>query len=61
MPDQAAQGRAGRGGRGAAAAATADATPGCRSFDGKWDAVIENYNVFLRPVGSREACHAAEF
>ena len=25
--------------------------PVCRSFDGKWDAVIENFNVFLRPAG----------
>jgi dienelactone hydrolase len=24
----------------------------CRSFDGKWDAIIQNYNVFLKPVGS---------
>ena len=44
-------GRGGRGGRGAAATAE---TPTCRSFDGKWDAVIENYNVFLRAVGSSE-------
>ncbi len=41
----------GRGGRGAVAATPVEA---CRSFDGKWDAVIENYNVFLRPVGSSE-------
>ena len=26
--------------------------PVCRSFDGKWDALIENYNVFLRPAGT---------
>ncbi|HLH19087.1 MAG TPA: DPP IV N-terminal domain-containing protein, partial [Bryobacteraceae bacterium] len=44
-------GRGGRGGRGAVAAAAVET---CRSFDGKWDALIENYNVFLRPVGSNE-------
>jgi dienelactone hydrolase len=26
----------------------------CTSFDGKWDALIENFNVFLRPAGSSE-------
>jgi dipeptidyl aminopeptidase/acylaminoacyl peptidase len=49
------QGRGGRGGRGAAAnAAAAAETPVCRSFDGKWEALIQNYNVFLRPTGSTE-------
>ena len=40
-------------------AADAAECPGCRataqvctSFDGKWDALIENYNVFLRPAGT---------
>ena len=27
----------------------------CRSFDGKWDAFIANYNVFLRPAGAEPA------
>lgn len=45
-------GRGGRGGRGAAA--TEQETPHCRSFDGKWDALIENFNVFLRAVGSHD-------
>jgi dienelactone hydrolase len=42
----------GRGGRGAAAAATGTEQQVCTSFDGKWEAVIENYNVFLRPAGT---------
>ncbi len=53
-------GRGGRGGRGAAAAVT-DETPACRSFDGKWDAVIENYNVFLKAVGSNEPATPLSF
>jgi hypothetical protein len=49
------QGRGGRGGRGAAPAGPATGEPAvCRSFDGKWEAVIENYNVFLRQVGANE-------
>ena len=52
------QGRGGRGGRGGAAATPAGqaaAEPAvCTSFDGKWEAVIENYNVFLRPAGSSQ-------
>jgi len=49
------QGRGGRGGRGAGAtgAPAQPETPVCASFDGKWEAYIENYNVFLRPTGSR--------
>ena len=53
-------GRGGRGGRGGggraagAGAAAATETPVCASFDGKWEAYIENYNVFLRPAGSRD-------
>ncbi len=50
------QGR-GRGGRGAGVAAAGGAqvaeAPVCASFDGKWEAYIENFNVFLRPPGSR--------
>ncbi len=45
-------GRGGRGGRGAAAATVTEEA--CRSFDGKWEAIIENYNVFLRAVSSSE-------
>ncbi len=54
-------GRAGRGGRGAAAAANAAETPSCRSFDGKWMAVIENYNIFLRATGSKEPATPLSF
>ena len=53
----AAQGGRGRGARGAATAAGAPAaaeTAVCRSFDGKYEALIENFNVFLRRPGSRE-------
>src|ERR1039458_1258344 len=49
-------GRGGRGGRGAAAAPPAGQTPAetatRASFDGKWEALIENYNIFLRPTGA---------
>jgi hypothetical protein len=65
-PDQATGqgGGRGRGGRGAAAAgagAAAAETPACRSFDGKWDAVIENFNVFLKAVGSNEPATPLSF
>ena len=53
-------GRGGRGGRGAAAQTSTEQQV-CRSFDGKWDALIENYNVFLRPVGSTEPATALSF
>ena len=50
------------GGRGGRGAATASATQeACRSFDGKWDAIIENFNVFLRPVGSSEPATPLSF
>src|SRR5256885_775260 len=48
-------GGAGGGGgrRPAPPAAGAPAAPEvCASFDGKWEALIQNYNVFLRPAGS---------
>jgi dienelactone hydrolase len=32
----------------------AEAPQVCRSFDGKWEAFIQNYNVFLKQVGSKE-------
>ena len=68
-------GRGGRGGRGATAVAQTYATVGsqilgqvagaatevCGSFDGKWDAVIENYNVFLKAVGSNEPAKPLSF
>lgn len=53
---QADNGRGGRGGRGQAGCAPAPSQepPVCRSFDGKWEALIQNYNVFLRTPGSKE-------
>jgi dienelactone hydrolase len=51
------QGRGGRGGRGAASAGApnAPAEPQvCASFDGKWEALIQNFNVFLRPAGTTQ-------
>ena len=33
----------------------------CASFDGKWEAVIQNFNVFLRAVGSKEPATALSF
>ncbi len=53
--------RAGRGGRGAVAVPARPETPVCRSFDGKWDALIENYNVFVRPVGSKAPAKPLSF
>jgi hypothetical protein len=46
-------GRGGRGGSGCAAPVSAESLV-CGSFDGKWEALIENFNVFLRPTGSKE-------
>ncbi|HEY7242231.1 MAG TPA: DPP IV N-terminal domain-containing protein, partial [Burkholderiales bacterium] len=55
----------GRGGRGAGAPAGFGQAPAepevCRSFDGKWDALIENYNVFLKAVGSKEPATALSY
>ena len=48
-------GRAGQGGGGRAAGAAPGAapeTPVCVSFDGKTEAFIDNYNVYLRPVAN---------
>ncbi len=57
------QGRGGRagGGRAGAAPATGGAPVEqvCASFDGKWEAIIQNFNVFLRPVGEAPAQNAA--
>jgi hypothetical protein len=49
----AAQGQ-GRGGGGQ----TATEPQVCGSFDGKWDALILNHNVFLRPAGSNNLADA---
>jgi len=65
----------GRGGRGGATTATTTTTAtvgsqilgqvagappdACASFDGKWEAFIENYNVFLRPAGAAQPAGAA--
>ena len=50
------EGRGGGRGRGAGrGGATPPAPEVCTSFDGKWDALIENYNVFLRPPGSKDS------
>ncbi len=54
-------GRGGRGGRGAAAPANAAETAVCRSFDGQWVALIENYNVFLRPAKSNDPATPLSF
>ncbi len=51
------QGRGAAGGaRGVGAPNQAPPPPTvCGSFDGKWEAFIQNYNVFIRPTGSNEA------
>jgi dipeptidyl aminopeptidase/acylaminoacyl peptidase len=59
------QGRGARG-RGAATAAVAPGqtpadTPVCTSFDGKWEALIENFNVFLRPAGTTQTATPLSF
>jgi dipeptidyl aminopeptidase/acylaminoacyl peptidase len=46
------------GGRAGGAAAPVD-TPVCRSFDGKSEALIQNFNVFLRPVVTNGRTEAA--
>ena len=49
------QGRGGRGGRGDAGATASTEPPQvCASFDGKWEALIQNFNVFLRPAGTTQ-------
>jgi dipeptidyl aminopeptidase/acylaminoacyl peptidase len=53
-------GRGGGAGRGAAGQAATE-TPVCASFDGKWDALIENYNVFLRKTGGAEPATPLSF
>ena len=50
--DDAGGGR-GRGNAGCAPGVRVE-PPVCRSFDGKWEAVIQNYNVFLHATGSKE-------
>ncbi|HEX5214172.1 MAG TPA: prolyl oligopeptidase family serine peptidase [Vicinamibacterales bacterium] len=46
------QGRGGGQGAGRGAGAGANATENVRaSLDGKWEALIQNYNVFVRPAG----------
>ncbi|HWC99645.1 MAG TPA: DPP IV N-terminal domain-containing protein [Candidatus Sulfopaludibacter sp.] len=51
----------GRGGRGAAAGATPAEPQVCASFDGKWEALIENYNIFLKQAGSTEPAKPLSF
>jgi len=51
------RGRGGRGARGGAQTAAGQGAGGpevCTSFDGKWEALIQNYNVFLRPAGASQ-------
>jgi hypothetical protein len=60
------QGRGGRGGRGGngappAAAPTPGDIPVCTSFDGKWEALIQNFNVFLRPAGTTQPATPLSF
>lgn len=51
----------GRGGRGGAAGSAGAEQQACDSFDGKWEAVIENFNVFLRPAGTGKAATPLSF
>ena len=52
------RGAAAGGGRGTGGQAAAE-PQFCGSFDGKWDAFIQNYNVFLRPAGSSDPAAAS--
>jgi dienelactone hydrolase len=64
QPQAQGQGRGGRGAAVAGAQAPAEAPAEhqvCGSFDGKWDALIENFNVFLRPTGSTQRPNALSF
>jgi dipeptidyl aminopeptidase/acylaminoacyl peptidase len=55
------QGRGGAaGGRGTGGQAPAEPQV-CGSFDGKWDALIQNFNVFLRPANSNEPATPLSF
>ena len=61
-----AQASGGRGGRGQMGGqiggqVAADSPDVCASFDGKWEALIENYNVFLRQKGSKEPATPLSF
>jgi dipeptidyl aminopeptidase/acylaminoacyl peptidase len=51
----------GRGGRGGATGSAGTEPQTCDSFDGKWEAVIENFNVFLRPVGTTKPATPLSF
>jgi hypothetical protein len=55
-PPQQGAGQGGRGGRGPSGCGVRASTEPqvCGSFDGKWEALIQNFNVFLRPTGSSE-------
>jgi dipeptidyl aminopeptidase/acylaminoacyl peptidase len=53
-PRQQNQGRGGRPGVGAQFT-TPEPTDICVSFDGKWEAFIRNFNVFVKPVGDQPA------
>jgi dienelactone hydrolase len=56
------QGRGGSGGgRGPAAGAAGSEAQICRSFDGKWEALIQNFNLFLRPVGGSDPATPLSF
>lgn len=64
--NQAGQGR-GRGAGGGRATGPGAALPTpaapqiCGSFDGKWEALIQNFNVFLRPAGSNQPATPLSF
>jgi dipeptidyl aminopeptidase/acylaminoacyl peptidase len=51
-----ARGRGGRAGVGGQVGSQVPAAEPqvCASFDGKWEALIQNYNVFLRPTGGHD-------
>jgi dipeptidyl aminopeptidase/acylaminoacyl peptidase len=52
------QGRGAAAGGGRGGAQSPAESQVCGSFDGKWEAIILNYNVFLRPAGSNDIAAA---
>lgn len=55
FPQAGAGGFRGRGSSGCAGARNGTA---CQSFDGKWEAFVQNYNVYVRAVGGKESAAA---
>ena len=51
-PQDGDEGRYGRGSRSCAAQASRRTAPVCASFDGKWEAYVQNFNLYVKPIGN---------